>query len=260
MPWCQVWPEGSQAARKWPKHSLSSDWQVLIASYSAKQNQTGVGSPPHQELAHLRPCTLWAGTNRRWQSVCRGGFGFCAQALYCSFSRHGQPLHLLQWLLFLPLSFLWFGLRRLKPHDAAILIICFWFNHRLLTLSVALPNSRLLDMEDFVFLNILQWDSQSFQKGFFNCLNSAHFSSRCEARYFWKRSLFEMPQMVYKKKRLLQHLVSVGRLALMPCYRYAVPSIYFIHSFPLHAFPWCYFLLKIAELRAKSKGEISLLW
>lgn len=69
-----------------------------------------------------------------------------------------------------------------------------------------------------------------------------------------------MPQMVYKKKRLVQHLVSVGGPALMPCYRNTVPSIYFIHSYTLHAFSWCYFLLKISELRAKSKCENSLLW
>lgn len=67
-----------------------------------------------------------------------------------------------------------------------------------------------------------------------------------------------MPQTVYRKKRRLKQLGSVGGLVLITCYRYAVPCIYFIHSYPLHAFPWCYFLLKISELRTKSKRETSL--
>lgn len=42
--------------------------------------------------------------------------------------------------------------------------LCFQFNHQLLTLSVALIKYRQLDVKHFVFLNILQWVSQSFQK------------------------------------------------------------------------------------------------
>lgn len=43
-----------------------------------------------------------------------------------------------------------------------------------------------------------------------------------------------MPQMVHKKKRLLQQLVFLQGLAFVPCYRYTVLCIYFIPTHFMH--------------------------
>lgn len=65
-------------------------------------------------------------------------------------------------------------------------------------------------------------------------MNLAHFASRCVSGSFRKGSLLEMPQMVHKKKRLLQQLVSLQGLAFIPCYRYTVLCIYFIPTHFMH--------------------------
>lgn len=194
-----------------------------MASYSAKQNGAGVGSPFLQELTHLRPHMLGAGANRRWESACKAAFSFCA-----------EPLHLLQQPLFLPLSFLWFGLGRFKPSWCGI--IGFWFNHRLLTLCVALISYRPLNMKIFVFLNIYS-GTASFQKGFMNYLDLAHFSIRCESRSFWKGSIFEMQEKDAAPAAVLCWRTCPNPCLLVCCTAYLLHPLLSTLSISLVLFP-----------------------
>lgn len=65
-------------------------WQTSFYGIITNKTKVGrVGGTPEQELTHLWPDVLWAWANWRWESTCRGGFSFCAESLFCRFSRGG---------------------------------------------------------------------------------------------------------------------------------------------------------------------------